>query len=433
MSQSSTLTRCPHCDTRFRVTEEQLGIARGKVRCGNCMEVFNALEHSESGLEGGTPSSPPKQDTSTSTASGSRFQEEEELIFEDDPEEDAAEGNYAGTKTAFDEDELSDSFLNFDETRDHGFDDDEDALKSDVDESWAEAILNENESFRAPGKTQPQPEPDPEAELKSGLTDLPGASEEEPFSRRTRFDTPAPDQPAAGPGDAIAFEPSAPDFKRPAPAEPEQPTPPPAAKPHPDTDDAAEDEPLAATRRLGENTSPYGDLRSEPIAIAQDGGSWKRKTVWTLVVLLLVGGLVSQITYFQLDRLSSIPELRPYYETGCELLGCELPPLVAIDRIQSQKLVVRTDPSQRDTLVVDAVLVNQAGFEQPFPNIGLTFSNLNGDVVAQSLFEPDEYLSGEAEQMNMMPSRTPIRISIQIRDPGRDAVNYNLTFIAPAK
>lgn len=38
------LTRCPHCQTQFRVTAEQLKIRQGKVRCGVCQQVFDALE-----------------------------------------------------------------------------------------------------------------------------------------------------------------------------------------------------------------------------------------------------------------------------------------------------------------------------------------------------------------------------------------------------
>jgi predicted Zn finger-like uncharacterized protein len=37
------LTRCPHCDTVFRITAEQLKARAGKVRCGSCSTVFNAL------------------------------------------------------------------------------------------------------------------------------------------------------------------------------------------------------------------------------------------------------------------------------------------------------------------------------------------------------------------------------------------------------
>lgn len=38
------LTRCPHCQTNFRVTPEQLKARRGQVRCGACRDVFSALE-----------------------------------------------------------------------------------------------------------------------------------------------------------------------------------------------------------------------------------------------------------------------------------------------------------------------------------------------------------------------------------------------------
>lgn len=38
------LTRCPHCHTAFRVTSEQLKVRQGRVRCGACSEVFDALD-----------------------------------------------------------------------------------------------------------------------------------------------------------------------------------------------------------------------------------------------------------------------------------------------------------------------------------------------------------------------------------------------------
>ncbi|CAB5081067.1 DUF3426 domain-containing protein [Burkholderia cenocepacia] len=37
-------TRCPHCETVFRLQQEQLALHQGLVRCGHCHEVFNASE-----------------------------------------------------------------------------------------------------------------------------------------------------------------------------------------------------------------------------------------------------------------------------------------------------------------------------------------------------------------------------------------------------
>ena len=37
------MTRCPSCSTAFRVTEQQLGAREGRVRCGRCDTLFDAI------------------------------------------------------------------------------------------------------------------------------------------------------------------------------------------------------------------------------------------------------------------------------------------------------------------------------------------------------------------------------------------------------
>jgi len=39
------VTRCPECQTAFRMTPAQLAAADGKVRCGACLTVFNATDN----------------------------------------------------------------------------------------------------------------------------------------------------------------------------------------------------------------------------------------------------------------------------------------------------------------------------------------------------------------------------------------------------
>ncbi|MEE4245812.1 MAG: zinc-ribbon and DUF3426 domain-containing protein [Kangiellaceae bacterium] len=43
--QQSIYTRCPECSTVFRVTEEHLKLAKGRVRCGACLAIFKATEY----------------------------------------------------------------------------------------------------------------------------------------------------------------------------------------------------------------------------------------------------------------------------------------------------------------------------------------------------------------------------------------------------
>jgi len=43
-TMSATTTQCPTCNTRFKVSDEQLETHQGMVRCGRCHAVFNATE-----------------------------------------------------------------------------------------------------------------------------------------------------------------------------------------------------------------------------------------------------------------------------------------------------------------------------------------------------------------------------------------------------
>lgn len=40
----TNVTNCPNCETQFIVTDEQLSQYNGKVRCGNCLHVFDATQ-----------------------------------------------------------------------------------------------------------------------------------------------------------------------------------------------------------------------------------------------------------------------------------------------------------------------------------------------------------------------------------------------------
>ena len=59
-------TRCPDCQTIFRVTPEQLKARAGKVRCGQCQSIFNALD---SLLEAPAAAPPPVAAIPTTTPS----------------------------------------------------------------------------------------------------------------------------------------------------------------------------------------------------------------------------------------------------------------------------------------------------------------------------------------------------------------------------
>jgi len=101
-------TLCPHCKATFQVSDEQLSAANGKVRCGSCMEVFDALAYLLPNEDDDAASPQPVSQPAQKEPEPELVPEfdEDELIFEDSEEEKkAAKGGFFG------DGDLSDSFL----------------------------------------------------------------------------------------------------------------------------------------------------------------------------------------------------------------------------------------------------------------------------------------------------------------------------------
>ncbi|KEQ18921.1 DUF3426 domain-containing protein [Endozoicomonas numazuensis] len=150
---------------------------------------------------------------------------------------------------------------------------------------------------------------------------------------------------------------------------------------------------------------------------------------WTALILLASLTLVGQYAWFNKDQLSLDPRLRPAYTLSCQYLNCSLPALVDAKAIKSLQLHIRSHPEQDTGLVVDSVIINEATFPQPWPQLELTFTDINGQPVASRRFRPREYLGGALAGSREMPSGQPIRLSIEIVDPGNGATNYQLRFL----
>lgn len=145
-------TRCPHCGAQFKISDEHLGQARGAVRCGSCLQIFQATDH----FVGETPAPPsPAQNAS-----------QWQYTLDDDETSDQDHGKATDGSGGFGDSELSDSFLSLDRDGDEGlgedFSDMEGASRAggsdDADEAWAEALLedlDDDEDESAPATTPP--------------------------------------------------------------------------------------------------------------------------------------------------------------------------------------------------------------------------------------------------------------------------------------
>ncbi|MEM8498710.1 MAG: DUF3426 domain-containing protein [Pseudomonadota bacterium] len=169
------------------------------------------------------------------------------------------------------------------------------------------------------------------------------------------------------------------------------------------------------------------DIAQAPAMATTSGNviEWK----WIAGSLGMVLLMLVQYSYFYWGDLTASAKTRPMFVSLCNVVGCELPPYRSLSRVKTDQLSVRSHPDSETALIVDIILTNRAELAQPFPVLQLTFFDIRSQPIATRKFFPNEYLDGELRGLSSMPSDNPIRLALEIMDPGADAINYELNLL----
>jgi predicted Zn finger-like uncharacterized protein len=449
----SFVTQCPHCQTSFRVSHAQLSVARGMVRCGSCLQVFNAakqLLEQRAGasappvIEQSLPAPEPAAQNPQVIAPHSvviaqpaplPVVREERPVDLDSLDLDDLDVELARLEQR--EIQLPESFGRARQARDHDEVESFSARRDEPDvaeQSWDQRLSHDDVSQLPELRAEVIDERDAHDALDEPLDQDIGQHDDhrtEPsFSMAPDDlddDTPRTHDLHVGPDEShsserfSALDDGADDRHR-----------------HHLNDDEDEEPHRQSTGKRGRSEPGLRDqalldLTDDPLQLSwqKPKPRWGRRLLWLLLVLIALGALAGQYIWYHFDELARQDQYRPWFEQLCPEVGCKVPSRVDIKTLKSSNLVVRSHPEFQGALVVDAIIYNRASFAQPFPLLELRFADTNGQLIASRRFKPAEYLSGELAGKDEMPPQTPIHIALDILDPGPKAVNYSLSFRSP--
>ncbi len=389
---ADNVTRCPKCATSFRISDAHLSSAKGSVRCGSCLSVFDAKKHL-------LPS--PEENSHENEMT---LQDDDILISDtmeigttttakiDDFREEFDDGMFAGAESV-------ESELNLFE-REALHDDDHGDVPQD--ESWALDLLNDDE----PEIEQPEPSGHQSDERHSYKEETPSNFNQNSFQiieEETERSSSQAEKELFNEYDDVETE----EFG------------------HSDNAQVYA-QPLSTTR-----TDYLAAIEPEPVEFDWHGQTkfWQSRKLWACLSLLAGAVLLGQIAWIKMPTLSLIEPYRGYYAQICQSFSCTLPELIDRSKIRSANLIVRSHPKVPNALIVDAVIQNTARFEQTFPTLDVVFTDNRDKVVAARRLTPSEYLGGELSGRKNMPKLQPIHIAIEIADPGEEATGYKIIIV----
>lgn len=399
------LSRCPACATVFRVDTVQLRAREGRVRCGRCHTVFDAVDAMVDvplPKSGDTPA-PAAADLATPPSSN---EIENAAPVADEPEHSHATLTFAAQPDiellTADPAAVTTDLIDLDigsadappsplpgdsmealveRTTDYWQTRVDDTALADAPEAATESEFLVDDPTGTTAASEAAPEPDPDVTQPLDIVELEAA--------------PAPDD------DIIA-----------APARDPLLDPPPALEP-------VRDPAVQRIRRelYGEDQTPRR--------------SGLKTALWSVGILLLVLLAAAQLAYlFRTELVIAQPALKPLFEQACARLGCALPAPRRADLISIESSELNPDTERAPLLRLNALLRNGATHAQDWPHLELSLTDTSDRPIVRRVLAPADYLPAD-RQGSEFAAASEQAVSVLVDPTDTNAGGYRLYVFYP--
>lgn len=376
-------TRCPHCQSTYRLTAELLRVADGEVRCGSCNTVFNALHSLRDDWDFPDPVTVPPGDEEELAATGTGIGDtvRETLEF-DAPETDWQQFFVqpevpAGPPDGRTEPGIGDDF---------GFDDDHVPI----------TVIDSDEAL----------EPGPVPDTAEPLAALTAQTADSDIWKQFLQDTEEPTE-ASTDQTTTADVPDT--------------TPPPAGEPD-------------STAVVADST----DRPAKPDAVLDWGPApvftppaRSRTGLWFAASLIAAVVLAGQAIHYFRDQLAADPRYSELLQKTYNRLGLTLYPQWPLAAYEIRDTKAIAGNSRPDTLDLLAEIAISGTRPVGLPLLRVVLHDRWGNTVASGVFEPAKYLAETPPAFRLYEPGSVIPVNISLKDPGSEAQGYEIDVCTP--
>jgi predicted Zn finger-like uncharacterized protein len=145
--------------------------------------------------------------------------------------------------------------------------------------------------------------------------------------------------------------------------------------------------------------------------------------------LLLVTALL-QTTYHLRTRIAAeYPQFKPLLIKACAPFNCTIGLPKDLDLITIGDSDMQEDDNYQSVINFSSALKNNANYPQTYPNIELTLTNSNNQVVIKKIISPKNYLNAKHQIQNGLAPNTEEMIKLQLFANDADVAGYRILLL----
>jgi len=153
-----------------------------------------------------------------------------------------------------------------------------------------------------------------------------------------------------------------------------------------------------------------------------------RRWPWLVACLILLLLLCAQLAWAKREDLVADATTGPWLQQICAGVGCSLPLVQDTRQLRLLARDVQAHPSVPGALLISATVHNDATFDQPWPVVAVTLSDVDGKRLAMRRLRPAEYLGDGAIVTRGLPAGGNAALVLEVEDPGNKAVAFEIGF-----
>lgn len=155
--------------------------------------------------------------------------------------------------------------------------------------------------------------------------------------------------------------------------------------------------------------------------------STKKLRFWLLFTLILLLTAITQSLYFLRNEIAIYyPNTKPYLVRLCKQLACNIILPKKIEFFILDDYAIQEDTDYLGLMRVSSTLINQAKFNQAYPNVELTLTDATHQPMLRRIFKPNEYLAENTNIANGLAAGEEAKINLAITIQGATVAGYRL-------